>query len=82
MSTTPQIITPLAFRYLLISVIGKDRYLTLRTSPAAVYDNDTINLSDLIYYDDMLQYFNRMMCDDLLTQEDVDSLNAAWPVMQ
>ncbi len=79
MSKTAQI-TPLEFRDLLISVIGRDRYLTLRTSPASLYDNDTITLTVNINYSDMVQYFNRMMCDSLLTQDDVDALNAAWPV--
>ena len=73
--------TKLEFRTLVQSVVGKDAYLYARKSPAIADLNDTFDICAMISHSDMTAVWNEVMSADLITQAQVDSIMAAWPVV-
>ena len=74
-------LSKLEFRTLVESVVGKDAYLFARKSPAIADLNDTFDICATIAHADMTAVWNEIMSADLITQAQVDSIMAAWPVV-
>ncbi len=74
-----QLLPRLAFRDLVISVVGDEAWQAARTDPLLFVANDVLNCAEKIDAADLPAYWAGVVALGHFSQNQVDAITAAWP---